>query len=95
MDAHLLPHINDILVDCVKGKIWSIMDMTNSFFQTQVHLDDIHLTTVTTPLSLYKWLTMLMGLKNSPAICQHQMTGALCKYIGKFCHIYLDVIIII
>ena len=50
MDAHLLPHVDDILADCAKGKIWSKMDMTNSFFQMRVHSDDIHLTAVTTPL---------------------------------------------
>ena len=39
--------------DCAKGKIWSKLDMTNSFFQTRVHLDDIPLTAVTTPFGLY------------------------------------------
>jgi hypothetical protein len=34
MDAHPLPQIDDILADCAKGKIWSKIDMTNSFFQT-------------------------------------------------------------
>jgi hypothetical protein len=66
MDAHPLPRIDDILANCAKGKIWSKMDMTNSFFQTRVHPDDIHLTAVTTPLGLYEWLAMPMGLRNSP-----------------------------
>jgi hypothetical protein len=34
LDAHLLPRVDDILADCAKGKIWSKLDMTNSFFQT-------------------------------------------------------------
>jgi hypothetical protein len=34
LDAFPLPNIDDILADCAKGKIWSKMDMTNSFFQT-------------------------------------------------------------
>ena len=33
LDAHLLPWVNDILVDFAKGKIWLKLDMTNSFFQ--------------------------------------------------------------
>jgi hypothetical protein len=70
------------------------MDMTNSFFQTQVHPDDVHLTAVTMPLGLYEWLAMPMGLQNSPAIHQHHMTAALHEYIGKICHIYLDDIVI-
>ena len=65
LDAHPLPWVDDILADCAKGKIWSKLDMTNSFFQTRVHPDDVHLTAVTTPFGLYKWLAMPMGLCNS------------------------------
>ena len=71
LDAHLLPHVDDILADCAKGKIWSKLDITNSFFQTLVHPDDIPLTAVTTPFGLYKWVIMPMGLKNVPPIHQH------------------------
>jgi hypothetical protein len=70
------------------------MDMTNSFFQTCVHPDDVHLTAVTTPLGLYEWLAMSMGLRNSPAIHQRRMTAALRGLIGKIFHIYLDDIVI-
>lgn len=83
-DLHPLPCINDILADCAKAKIWSVMDMTISFFQTCIHPDDIHLTAVTTPLGFYEWLVMPMGLWNSPAIHQHCVTKALCAYIGIF-----------
>jgi RNase H-like domain found in reverse transcriptase/Reverse transcriptase (RNA-dependent DNA polymerase) len=93
-DSHPLPQVDNILADCAKGKIWSIINMTNSFFQTRVHLDDVHLTAVTTPFSLYKWLAMPMGLHNSPAIHQRRMTAALHKHLGKICHIYLDDIIV-
>ena len=43
-DNFLLPCIDNILAHYGKGKIFGKMDMTNSFFQTQVHPDDIHLT---------------------------------------------------
>ena len=68
--------------------------MTNSFFQTQVHPDDIHLTAVTTPFGLYEWLTMPIGLKILPLIYQHCMVVALWHLIGKICHVYLNDIII-
>jgi len=68
--------------------------MTNSFFQMHMHPDHIHLMAINTPLSLYKWLIMPMGLKNAPAIHQHRVTAALCELIGKICHIYLDDIVI-
>jgi hypothetical protein len=39
-------------------------------------------------------MVMPMGLRNAPAIHQRHVTSALCTYIGKICHIYLDDIII-
>jgi hypothetical protein len=47
-DSLPLPRIDDILTDCGKGKIFGGMDMTNSFFQTQMNPDHIHLTAVQT-----------------------------------------------
>ncbi|EDR02339.1 reverse transcriptase-RNase H-integrase [Laccaria bicolor S238N-H82] len=93
-DSHPLPRIDDILTDCAKGKIWATIDMTNSFFQTRMHPDHVHLTAVNTPLGLYEWLVMPMGLKNAPAIHQRRVTAALRHLLGKFCHIYLDDIVI-
>jgi len=89
-----LPRVDDILADCAKGKIWPKMDMMNSFFQTCIHPDDVHLTAVTIPLGLYEWLAMPMGLKNSPLIHQCHMITALQHLIRKICHVYLDYIII-
>jgi hypothetical protein len=53
-DTYLLLRIDDILMDCAKGKIWGKSDVTNSFFQKCVHLDNIHFTTITMPLELYE-----------------------------------------
>ena len=94
LDSYPLPHVDDILADCAKGRIWSHLDMTNSFFQTQVHPDDVHLTAVTTPFGLYEWTAMPQGLKNAPPIHQHQMNATLRPFIGKICHVYINHIII-
>jgi hypothetical protein len=93
-DNFPLPRVDDILADCAKGKIWGKIDMTNSFFQTRLHPDDIHLTASTTPFGLYEWTVMPMGGRNAPSTHQRRMTAALRKYIGKFCHVYLDDIIV-
>ena len=68
--------------------------MTNSFFQMQVHPDDIHLTTIRTLWGLYEWTIMPQGGCNAPATHQCRMTDALREHIGKICHVYLDNIII-
>ena len=93
-NSHPLPCIDDILNDCAKGKIWGTIDMTNSFFQTHMNPDHVHLTAVNMPLGLYEWLVMPMGLKNAPAIHQRCVTAVLRELIGKFCHVYLDDIVI-
>ena len=36
LDSYPLLHVDDILADCAKGKIWSHIDMTSSFFQTRI-----------------------------------------------------------
>ena len=69
-DSHPIPCIDDILNDCAKGKIWATLDMTNSFFQTRMHPNNVHLTAVSMPFGLYEWLIMPMGLKNAPSIHQ-------------------------
>jgi hypothetical protein len=93
-DAFPLPRVNDILADCAKGKIWSVIDFTDSFFQTRLDEESIKYTAVSTPLGLYEWLVMPQGLKNAPAVQQRRVTAALREFIGKTCHVYLDDIVI-
>ncbi|KAJ8481084.1 hypothetical protein ONZ51_g6252 [Trametes cubensis] len=93
-DMHPLPKIADILADCAKGKIWAKIDMTNSFFQTRVHPDDVKFTAVTTPFGLYEWTVMPQGCRNALSTHQRRMFSALRPYIGSICHVYLDDIVI-
>jgi hypothetical protein len=53
-DSHPLPCVDNILADAGCGKIWSKLDMTDSFFHTKMDPESIHLTAVTTPLGLYE-----------------------------------------
>lgn len=51
-DLHPLPPVQDIFSHIGNGKFWAKIDMTNSFFQTKVHPDDVQYTTVTMPFGL-------------------------------------------
>lgn len=93
-DRFPLPRIDEILADCGKGKFWGKLDMTNAFFQTKVHPDDIKYTAVRTPFGLYEWVVMPQGCRNAPSTHQRRMVAALRHLIGKICHVYLDDIII-
>src|SRR5271168_499953 len=94
VDSHPLPRADDILNDCAKGKFFSTIDMTNSFFQTRMHPDHVHLKAVSTPFGLYEWLVMPMGPRNGPSIHQCRVTHALRDLLSRICHIYLDDIIV-
>lgn len=93
-DRFPLPRIDEILADCGRGKFWGKLDMTNAFFQTKVHPDDIKYTAVRTPFGLYEWTVMPQGCRNAPSTHQRRMVAALRHLIGKICHVYLDDIII-
>ncbi|TFY58849.1 hypothetical protein EVJ58_g6151 [Rhodofomes roseus] len=93
-DSHPLPKIADILSDCAKGKVWGKTDMINAFFQTRVHPNHVKYSAITTPWGLYEWTVMPQCCRNAPATHQRRRFSALRKYIGKFCHVYLDDIII-
>jgi hypothetical protein len=93
-DSFPIPRVDDVIADAAKGKIWSVLDMTNSFFHTRVEPESIPLTAITTLFGLYEWLVMPMGLKNAPPIHQRRVTNALRDHIGKICHVYMDDIII-
>src|SRR6266702_5217298 len=89
-DSFPIPHINDILADIATGQIFGQIDMTNSFFQTCMHPDDVGLTAVNTPWGLYEWMVMPMGIKNAPAMQQCRVMDALRPWIGCICHVYID-----
>ncbi len=93
-DHYPLHRIDNILTNTGTGKIWSKLDMTDSFFHTRMHPDSIPLTTINTPFGLYEWTVMPQGMKNSPSVHQHRVNEALHKFIGKFGHTYLNNIII-
>ena len=89
-DSFPIPLVSEILSDLGQGKVFATLDMTNSFFQTRMHPDDVELTAVNTPWGLYEWVVMPMGIKNVPAIHQRRVTSALRPWIGRICHVYMD-----
>lgn len=89
-DSFPIPLVHEILSDLGQGKVFATLDMTNSFFQTRMHANDVSLTAVNTPWGLYEWVIMPMGIKNAPAIHQRRVTGALRPWIGRICHVYMD-----
>ena len=89
-DSFPIPCVNEILADVACSKVFGQLDMTNSFFQTCMHAEDVPLTAVNTPWGLYEWVVMPMGIKNAPAIHQRCLSITLHEHTRKICHVYVD-----
>ena len=66
--------------------------MKDGFHQVPVKPEDRHLTAMSTPMGIYVWKVMPMGLKNAPAIFQRIM-----EYVLRdlpFADPYIDDVIV-
>jgi hypothetical protein len=93
-DRSPLPKVDKLIRTVATGKVFSILDQTNAFFQTRMREADIPLTAVKTPWGLMEWVVMPMGLTNAPATHQARLEEALGELINIICVVYLDDIVI-
>jgi len=93
-DRTPLPLPDVVLSDAARASIWGKIDMTNAFFQTPIHEDDIEKTAIKTPWGLFEWTVMPQGLCNAPATHQAHVNEALRHLIGVCCEAFVDDIII-
>ena len=79
-DVHLLPSIQEILLDCARSKIWGKLDMTNSFFQMRSHPNHVKYTTglIMLPLPCNELTTLHdLPMTRHPSACT-EACGSLC-----------------
>ena len=93
-DAFLLPRINDCLDAVAGAKLFTSLDLTPSFHQVPIKEEDIPKTAFCTKYGLYEYLTMPMGMSNSPAALQWLMGLVLNQLQWHSCLIYLDNVLI-
>ncbi|GAA5994519.1 hypothetical protein JCM11641_005213, partial [Rhodosporidiobolus odoratus] len=93
-DRTPLPLPDVVLADAARAKFWGKLDMTNAFFQTLMHPDDIDKTAIKTPWGLFEWTVMPQGLCNAPATHQARVNEALRHLIGVCCEAFVDDVII-
>ena len=93
-DAFPLPRINDCLDAIAGAKFLSTFDMTSGFHQIPIKESDIPKTAFCTKYGLYEYLTMPMGMTNSPACFQRLMEIALRGLQWHNCLIYLDDVLV-
>ena len=93
-DRYPLPIINDVLNDLIEAVFMSKLDLESGYYQIGVEEASMKFTAFACEWGLFEWTRLPMGLKNSGATFQRAMNDLLRPYIGKFCHVYMDDIII-
>ena len=93
-DAFPLPRISNCLDADADAKYYSTFDLTSGFHQISIQEQDIEKTAFCTKYGLFEYLTMPMGLTNSPAVFQRLMEIVLRGLQWHTCLIYLDDVLV-
>jgi Reverse transcriptase (RNA-dependent DNA polymerase)/Retroviral aspartyl protease len=89
-----IPNIADLLDRLSGAKFFTSLDLVGGYYQLPIHPSDIHKTAVKTPLGLYEFKILPMGLTNSPAVFQRAMNEVFRGKINKYVLVYLDDILV-
>ena len=90
-DAYPLPKQDDILTAMGGATVFSVLDMTKSFFQQRIRPEDRWKTAFVTPHRGQEQFTVAtMGLGISPPFFQHRMEKLFGQYLWQFVLVYID-----
>ncbi|KAJ2935763.1 hypothetical protein H1R20_g1331, partial [Candolleomyces eurysporus] len=89
-----LPHIDDLLDRTQGCKFFTVINLKNAFNLIRIREGDEWKTAFWTPLGLYEYLVMPFGLSNAPSFFQAFIQDTLRDFLGVFCVVYLDDILI-
>jgi len=90
----VIPNINDLLDKLSGATTFTSLDLVGGYYQLPIHPDDIHKTAFKTPLGLYEFKVLPMGLTNSPAVFQRAMNSMFKDKIDRYVLVYLDDILV-
>jgi hypothetical protein len=93
-DIMPLPDQEVIREDVAWAKIQSKIDLSDTYEQVRIRMQDVDKMAFATIAGMYVSLIMQQGDCNAPATFQQLMTSIFCDVIGCFMHRYLDVIFI-
>ena len=91
-DSYPLPLLHDFTSNLSACTIFSRIDLAQAFYQIPMDINDIPKTAICTPIGLFEFLKMPLGLKNSPSTFQRFIDSL---FRGdNFVFVYLDDILI-
>ena len=89
-----LPRIDDLFDQLQGAKLFTCLDLQQAYHQVRLREEDIPKTAFCTHRGQYEYRVLSFGLTNAPATFQTLMNNILAPYIGKFCLVYLDDILV-
>ena len=89
-NAYPLHRINN-QIDSMRGAGWfTTLDLTKGYHQMNLDIGSCEYTAFTTPMGLYQWKVLPMGMKTSGAVFQRLMDSVLGELQPKIAVVYID-----
>lgn len=89
-----MPRIDEIIEETGGCKIFSRIDLCKGFWQIPLEEKYKMYTAFVTPFDVYEYNRLPFGWKNSAAWFQKMMNSVLKPFLGLFCNVYVDDIIV-
>ena len=85
-----IPEQNPILTAVARGRFRSKIDLSDAYFQTGVHPDDVKYNTIKTPVGGITSQVMMQGDMNAPGTFVRSMEDVFHDEFGKNIWVYID-----